>query len=118
MRKRTGARVWAATFERYDGTVNAVGMPDYAEPTNWLPLYNGGFVYGEFIDVSAGETVRGRQVTSATTNVFICEFFDVTDILVTDRMILNGVTYSLNTADDPDGLQREKWLQAKRETGQ
>lgn len=116
MRKRTGARVWPATFERHNGNVDGTGMPTYFNPADWSVLYGGEYVLGEFIDVSAGETVRGRQVTSSTTNVFICEFFDVQDVVVTDRMILNGVTYSLNTADDPSGLQREKWLEAKQES--
>jgi hypothetical protein len=66
------------------------------------------------ITASAGEVLRGRQVTAETSHVLIGEFFGVQGIAETDRVVLSdGSKLAINGIMDQDGKQEEARVEAK-----
>ena len=115
-RGRAGNRRYRLTAQTHDTTQDAHGNPTYpttgdwdteATVTNW-PV--------EMLTVGAGEKIRGRQVTSETTHVFLGEYYGGKDIDSKMRVYVGSdtsVTYDVVAAFDPDNQRREFRVEAK-----
>ncbi len=99
-------------FERHNGNVDAMGNPTYSVADDWNLLPQ--IWPCELLTASAGEVLRGRQVTAETSNVLIGEFFGAQGIEATDRVILSdGQRMAINGIMDQDGKQNEARIEAR-----
>ena len=113
-RQRIGARRHFATAYQHDGTADAHNMPTYSVADDWDPVVTGWPC--ELITAGGGEVVRGRQTTAQTTHVFFGEPSGGKLIGPEMRLVVDGVTYAITAAFDPDGDQREWRVEAKIES--
>lgn len=107
---KTGKRRYFADIEKHNGTVDIHGQPSTAS-TAWTKVVSGWPC--EVLTVSANEDstgggtimgyrIHGAYITSAT-------------IAPNMRMIIDGNTYEVVAAYDPDGRRRDLQVDAKRE---
>mgnify|MGYP000743035200 CR=1 FL=1 len=114
MRNRAGQRRHRLDAKQHDGTLDGHGDPTYTVPGDWDTVVTGWPC--EMLTVSAGERVRGRQVTDQTTVVFFGEFQGGSTITPDMRVEVNSVTYEVVTAFDPENTRREYRVEAKLES--
>lgn len=57
-----------------------------------------------YMQVSGGESVRGRQIEAGVNAVFECNYREGYE--VTDRILFDGVYYGIVRIDNPGGVKR------------
>ena len=113
-RFKIGNRSHVATFQRHDGTLDEYGQPTYDNPDDWdtiVPLW-----YCELMGAKGGETVRGRQVTALASYVLYGDWPEVSGVVASDRILVDGLTLGILDVTDTTGRQMEMVIDAKVET--
>lgn len=64
-----------------------------------------------FMQVSGGETIRGRQIEAGVTALFKVNYR--TGYAVTDRVQFDGQAYGIVRLEIPQGVKRFMWLHCK-----
>lgn len=67
-----------------------------------------------FVQVSGGESVRGRQVESTVVALFKVNYRN--GYSTTDRIVFDGENYGIARVEKPDGIARFLWLHCKAVT--
>jgi len=113
-REKIGVRQHRATVSQHDGTVDTHGNPTYSTSGDWDVVVTDWPV--EMLAVNGGESLRGRQVTDATTHVLYGEYHGGSSIIPEMKCVINSVIYQVVSVLDMDGMSRELRVEVKRET--
>ena len=71
--------------------------------------------YCEFREVKGGESFRGRQVTADATYSMFGNFDEVSKVVPSDRINVDGLTLGILDVSDHTGRRMEMVIDAKRE---
>lgn len=111
-RKRYGFRNHFAKFTRHSGSVDAVGNPTYSDPEQWAKI--GATWPCELMSTTAGETLRGRQVTAEATHVLYGANITKWGVMPKDRVTVAGMRLEIVAVLDSDGRGFESRVDARR----
>ena len=107
-------RRWTADFEQHDGTTDTEGIPTYDTAGDWDTVLSGWPC--QLLSTQGGETLRGSQVTSETTDVLIGDYGGAESLTTDMRCVVNGKTYEIVSVRDIIGTRHEMRIELKRET--
>lgn len=107
---KTGSRRYKANIEKHNGTVDAHGQPSTAS-TAWDAVVSGWpcevRTTSANEDSTGGGTIMGYEIYGS--------YISESTINPNMRMIIDGTTYEVVAAYDPDGRRRTLKIEAKRE---
>ncbi|WP_162880704.1 phage head closure protein [Paraliobacillus sediminis] len=87
-----------AVTQRYTTTSDGMGGEIY-DYTNYLTID------GTLDKLSGDEVLASEKIGQISTHVFI--IFEILDVKVTDRMIINEGIYAIKDVDNPNNLNRQ-----------
>ena len=106
-------RRYRADIEQHDGTTDAHGMPTLQTAADWDVKVSKWPC--EKVAVSAGERIRGRQVSDQTSLILFGDFAAVEDVTPKMHAVIDGTTYGIISVVDVDGDRREMRIELKLE---
>ena len=113
-RGRAGKRRHRASVIEHNGNQDDHGGYTFADPEDYQTIVTGYPV--ELITTGGDERVRGRQLIAETTHVMYGEYHGGKSITSEMKVKIEGVTYEVIAAYDPQGDKREMRVEMKRES--